>query len=117
VFKAAGFTMLHDFGHNKDNKIDTNNLKVEYFMTANNVAVNERLNTVISFGQNDHSTQRAINTSASSYNGKIFNAEYDKKFDHSNLYASYNFCITHQAVSVSGIVQLVSLLFTINLGP
>lgn len=90
VFKATGFNAFHDFDKINDTRIDTNNLNVAYFMTASNAGVNEHLNTEIFSGQNNHLSQTTINSSKSSYRGKAASVEYNKKFDHSKLYASYN---------------------------
>jgi hypothetical protein len=106
VFKAAGFTALHDFGRTKDKGIDTNNLKVEYFMTATKIAVDQHSNTAISLGKNDNLTQTVTNTSTSDQNGKVFHAEYDKKFDHLHLKAAYDF--QHNASGNTNIMNNIS---------
>jgi len=91
VYKAAGFTALHDFSRNENDKVDTNNLRLESFLTSNKAAVDQHLHTTIALGGNKQLNQAIVNNSASRVNEQVFHAAYDKKFDHLHLNAAYDF--------------------------
>lgn len=91
VYKAFGVTLLHDFDKRRRNTVDTNNLKVEYFLNNNNNIGNERLSTVFTLGPNEQLHQTTKNNSSSNTLGQFFRTEYNKTFDHSRLSASYKF--------------------------
>ncbi|PUZ23858.1 hypothetical protein GA0116948_10873 [Chitinophaga costaii] len=89
VFKAAGFTALHDFGKKLEKGIDTNDLKVEYFMTDNRAMVNQQLNTTLLFGTDGHLSQTTASAVSSGNNEQAFRAAYEKNFVHSKLHTDY----------------------------
>ncbi|WP_330858626.1 outer membrane beta-barrel protein [Mucilaginibacter sp.] len=91
VFKAAGFSGIHDFSHRDDNKPDTNRLKVNYFLAVGNNTVDQNIHTQIPLEDNGYLNQTTVNSSKFNYNGQAFSARYDKVFDHGLLNASYDF--------------------------
>lgn len=106
VFKAAGFTALHDFSTSKENKIDTNHLKVDFFLTSDHADINQLLRTKISLTDDHELNQTIVNTTRANREGQIFSAEYEKKFDHLRLKAGYDFL--HQTSGSRHIMNIAS---------
>ncbi|MBO9152194.1 outer membrane beta-barrel protein [Chitinophaga sp. GCM10012297] len=97
VYKAAGVSLFHDFSRLEIDRIDTNNLKVEYFMTSNSVSNREQLTTEVSLGEKEFLSQEATNNSDARLDMEMLSAKYDKKYAHSRLLATYD--LQHNAVS------------------